>query len=121
MYLIVGLGNPGKEYNNTRHNTGFMVVNQLAEFTGAAFQPGKGEYWQAKCSLNNADVIVLKPVTYMNNSGIAVQEFLEKHKVAPEKILIVCDDFQLPIGSIRLRPAGTDGGHNGLADRKSVV
>jgi PTH1 family peptidyl-tRNA hydrolase len=115
MYLIVGLGNPGNEYTWTRHNVGFLVANQVAAFLDAPFHAGKGEYWLAECSLNNVDITVLKPVTYMNNSGIAVQEFIEQRQVALENILVVCDDFQLPLGTIRLRKDGSDSGHHGLS------
>ncbi len=115
MYLIVGLGNHGSEYAQTRHNIGFLVVDELAASARVVFHPGKGEYWLAQCSLNNIEVAVLKPVTYMNNSGIAVQEFLEQHKIPLENILVVCDDFQLPLGTIRLRQNGSDGGHHGLS------
>jgi peptidyl-tRNA hydrolase, PTH1 family len=115
MYCIVGLGNFGNEYTLTRHNTGFLVVDELAATARAAFRPGKGEYWQAKCSLNDIEVALLKPVTFMNNSGIAVQEFLEQQEIPVDHMLVVCDDFQLPIGTIRLRQNGTDGGHHGLA------
>lgn len=115
MHLIVGLGNPEIEYIQTRHNTGFLVVDKLAASVKATFSPGKGDYWQAKCSLNDFEVTILKPSIHMNNSGIPVQDFQEKHKISLENILVVCDDFQLPLGTIRLRQNGTDGGHNGLA------
>jgi peptidyl-tRNA hydrolase, PTH1 family len=115
MYLIVGLGNPGNEYIGTRHNVGFMVADQLAAFWNVQFQAGKGEYWLAQCSLKDVDVAVLKPATYMNNSGIAMEEFLERQEISLENILIVCDDFQLPIGTIRLRKDGSDSGHHGLS------
>ncbi|RPI06778.1 MAG: aminoacyl-tRNA hydrolase [Ignavibacteriae bacterium] len=115
MVLIVGLGNPGNEYSRTRHNIGFMVVDLLAASLDARFQPGKGEFWQAQCSLKNIGVTVLKPVTFMNNSGRAVQEFLEQYETALADVLIVCDDFQLPIGTIRLRSDGSDSGHHGLS------
>jgi PTH1 family peptidyl-tRNA hydrolase len=115
MYCIVGLGNPGSEYTYTRHNVGFLVVDEFAAFTGATFLPGKGDYWAAYCSLNNIKVALLKPATFMNNSGIAVQEFLERQEVPLENVLVVCDDLQLSLGTIRLRGCGTDGGHNGLS------
>jgi PTH1 family peptidyl-tRNA hydrolase len=115
MHLVVGLGNPGREYENTRHNVGFRVADQIVASAGTTFHPGKGEYWFAQCSLNNLEVAVLKPVTYMNNSGVAVQDFLEQQQITLQNILIVCDDFQLPLGTIRLRQNGTDGGHHGLA------
>jgi peptidyl-tRNA hydrolase, PTH1 family len=115
MNCIVGLGNFGNEYTLTRHNAGFLVVDQLAATARTAFQPGKGDYWQAQCSLNDTEVALLKPVTFMNNSGIAVQEFLEQQEIPIDQLLVVCDDFQLPLGTIRLKPHGTDGGHHGLA------
>ena len=115
MVLIVGLGNPGNEYVRTRHNVGFLVADQLAASLDAPFHPGKGEFWLAHCSLKDTDITILKPVTTMNRSGIAVQECIEQHQLALENILIVCDDFQLPLGTIRLRKDGSDGGHNGLS------
>jgi peptidyl-tRNA hydrolase, PTH1 family len=115
MYLIVGLGNPGSQYTWTRHNVGFLVADQIAASLDAQFQAGKGEFWLAQCSLNNVDITILKPVTYMNQSGIAVQEFLERQNIALENILIICDDFQLPMGTIRLRKNGSDSGHHGLS------
>jgi PTH1 family peptidyl-tRNA hydrolase len=115
MYCIVGLGNPGNEYTRTRHNVGFMTVDEIAAVHGLTFHPGKGEYWYTHCSLNNHDVALVKPVTYMNNSGSAVQEFLEQRDIHINNLLVVCDDFQLPLGSIRLRQNGTDGGHHGLS------
>jgi peptidyl-tRNA hydrolase, PTH1 family len=115
MYLIVGLGNPGVEYKSTRHNIGFLVVDLLAASCNCEFRPGQGEYWFANCSLKNTEVTLLKPVTSMNNSGFAVKEFVGTYNVPLTNILVVSDDFQLPLGSIRLRPQGSDGGHNGLA------
>jgi PTH1 family peptidyl-tRNA hydrolase len=92
-----------------------MVVDEFATVTGVTFRPGKGEYWFAQCSLNNIEIALLKPATFMNNSGIAVQDFLEQKKIPFDNLLVVCDDFQLPLGTIRLRQNGTDGGHNGLS------
>jgi peptidyl-tRNA hydrolase, PTH1 family len=115
MYLIVGLGNPGSEYARTRHNVGFLVADRLAGSMDANFHAGKGEFWLAECSLKNVEVTVLKPTTYMNNSGTAVLEFLERQQITLENILIVCDDFQLPLGTMRIRKEGSDSGHNGLS------
>ena len=115
MILIVGLGNPGNEYFRTRHNVGFMVADQFAASRNIHFQAGKGEFWLAQCSLKNAEVTVLKPVTSMNNSGVAVQEFVEREQIPIGNILIVYDDFQLPLGTIRLRKTGSDNGHHGLS------
>lgn len=115
MHLIIGLGNPGREYEQTRHNLGFLVIDELVLSVQGTFRPGKGDYWFARCSLNNTDVTILKPVTYMNNSGSAVEEFLQQQEIPMKNILVVCDDFQLPLGTLRLRENGSDGGHNGLA------
>lgn len=115
MHCIVGLGNYGSEYASTRHNVGFQVVDAIAYTAGATFHPGKGEYWLAQCSLKNTEAFLLKPVTYMNNSGIAVHDFLTQREISIDDLLVICDDFQLPLGTIRLRPNGTDGGHHGLS------
>ena len=115
MHLIVGLGNPGRQYEYTRHNIGFLVVDRLAASLKTTFRPAKGEYWFASCSLNGLDIALMKPTTFMNNSGIAVQQFIDAHVLPLGQLLVVCDDFQLPLGSLRIRTNGSDGGHNGLA------
>jgi peptidyl-tRNA hydrolase, PTH1 family len=115
MFCIVGLGNFGNEYTLTRHNVGFLVVDKLADTARVVFRPGKGDYWYAKCSLNDTEVTLVKPATFMNNSGVAVKEILEQQEISLQEMLVVCDDFQLPLGAIRLRPNGTGGGHNGLS------
>jgi PTH1 family peptidyl-tRNA hydrolase len=94
---------------------GFLVADALASSSGVSFHPGKGKYWLAQCSLNNIPVSLVKPVTFMNMSGVAVQEFLDHNEISLNNILIICDDFQLPLGTIRLRSNGSDGGHHGLA------
>ena len=114
-HLIVGLGNPGDEYAGTRHNVGFMVVDALAESLGLSWQD-KRYGWVAKGRVKNAELVLLKPSTYMNLSGNAVRYWMDKENVPIERTLIVCDDLSLPFGKIRLRPAGSDGGHNGLKD-----
>lgn len=113
--LIVGLGNPGRVYASTRHNAGFMVVDEIARRRGAAFDPGRGEFERASVGTEETRIHLLKPTTYMNGSGSAVREAMEQLGVFPERILIVLDDFQIPLGSLRMRPGGSDGGHNGLA------
>jgi len=115
MHLIVGLGNPGYEYSFTRHNVGFLVVDRLATLLHREFHTGSGNYWLAECSLKNSDVTLLKPTTFMNNSGFAVKEYCETYSIPYQNILVVSDDFQLPLGTIRIRPSGSDGGHNGIA------
>lgn len=117
-FLVAGLGNPGKRYAQTRHNAGFMVVDRLAEQFRISFKAGKGDYdvsEVARTSDAEREFFLLKPLTFMNESGIAVRHALEYFKIDLGKLLIVLDEFQLPFGKLRLRPQGSDGGHNGLA------
>ncbi|MDX1671728.1 MAG: aminoacyl-tRNA hydrolase [Balneolaceae bacterium] len=116
MILIVGLGNPGNKYTGTRHNVGFEVVDQIAGDLSAAFSPGKGPFYTAKARYRNHRVVLVKPTTYMNRSGDAVQQALHWFKTAPGECLVCYDDLDLPIGTIRLRPQGSAGGHNGVRD-----
>ncbi len=115
MYIVVGLGNPGNKYKNTRHNIGFMVADCLAEAHNIKLSPGKGDYFQGKGFIQQESVLIVKPTTYMNLSGIAVKKVLHYYQIPPENALIVCDDFNLPFGKIRLRSKGSDGGQKGLA------
>lgn len=109
--LLVGLGNPGREYRDTRHNVGFMVLDQLAAGARVAWHTEKA--WQAE--LARADGIFLcKPLTFMNLSGAAVSSIAAFYKIAPTEILLVLDDMALPVGKLRLRANGSAGGHNGL-------
>ena len=115
MKLVVGLGNPGAKYRLTRHNVGFMVVDRLAVTAGAAVTRkhcsslvGEGHWGEVK-------VVLAKPQTYMNLSGMAVSSLMNYYRVAPADLLVVCDDLDLPFGRIRLRPKGSSGGHRGLA------
>jgi peptidyl-tRNA hydrolase, PTH1 family len=112
--LVVGLGNPGTRYEGTRHNVGFEVADALAETCRSDFQAGKGDYVLARTRWADVPVVIVKPMTYMNDSGDAVRDALEHLAVPPERCLVVCDDFQLPLGTLRLRERGSDGGHNGL-------
>ena len=112
-YLIVGLGNIGAEYAGTRHNIGFNVLDALAEASNAVFTTARyGDVAQVKHK--GRTLILLKPSTYMNLSGKAVRYWMEAEKVAPENLLVVSDDIALPFGTLRLRPKGSAGGHNGL-------
>jgi len=111
-YIIAGLGNPGSRYADTRHNVGFKVVERLAERLHLGFRAGKGEYLLASGAAN---ILLLKPLTYMNNSGFAVRQATDYFDIAVSRVLIVFDDYQLPFGALRLRPSGSDGGHNGMA------
>lgn len=109
--LVVGLGNPGKEYEFTRHNVGFMIADRLARLAGTVFT--KERKWRAEMA-KTGDFILCKPLTYMNLSGEAVQSASSFYKIPPKRILVVLDDMALPLGKLRLRPSGSAGGHNGL-------
>ncbi len=112
-YLIVGLGNIGEEYRNTRHNIGFMILDAFAEASNISFQTERyGDV--ARCRLKNKQLVLLKPSTYMNLSGNAVRYWREKENIDINNILIVVDDLALPVGALRIKPSGSDAGHNGL-------
>lgn len=112
-FLIVGLGNIGADYVNTRHNIGFKVVDHLAKKEGLSFQTAKlGDI--AEYKIKGRTLILLKPNTYMNLSGKAVHYWMEKEKIAKENILVITDDLNLAFGTIRIKSKGSDGGHNGL-------
>lgn len=114
-YLIVGLGNIGAEYENTRHNVGFTVVEGLADELGASWkQVTLGSLAEAKHK--GRTLLLLKPNTYMNLSGKAVKYWMDKEKIPLENILVILDELQLDLGTVRLRGQGSDGGHNGLKD-----
>ena len=114
MFALVGLGNPERRYTGTRHNIGFEVADNLAIRLHCSFKEGRGEYMFARGSASDVDLLIVKPLTYMNESGIAVSEIQEQFELQADHILVVCDDFQLPLGQLRLRLRGSDGGHNGL-------
>jgi peptidyl-tRNA hydrolase, PTH1 family len=114
MYTIVGLGNPGRKYAGTRHNIGFEVLDYIVADLRCSFRAGKGDYTYADYRVGTSEIWLVKPTTYMNNSGNAVRQLVDYFSVELERILIVCDDFNLPFGTFRFRPAGSDGGHNGL-------
>jgi PTH1 family peptidyl-tRNA hydrolase len=109
---IVGLGNPGDKYVSTRHNLGFGVVDLLKGEND--FQKSSRKFQLCGTSISSFDIDLLKPLTYMNRSGNAVREYALSKNIAPEEILVICDDFNLPLGRLRLRQSGSDGGHNGL-------
>lgn len=112
---IVGLGNPGTQYQATRHNVGFLVVEELCKRLRAPLRPGKGEYLIARAAREGIDVHIAAPTTFMNNSGTAVVDLLQRYLITPRELLVVVDDFALPLGTLRFRSKGSDGGHNGLA------
>jgi peptidyl-tRNA hydrolase, PTH1 family len=117
LRIIVGLGNPGPEHLVTRHNAGFWFVDLLARRHGGEFRDYRkysGE--TAKVSISGQEIILLKPTTYMNRSGLAVRQLSDFFKIAPEDILVAYDELDLPVGSVRLKLAGGHGGHNGMRD-----
>ncbi len=116
MKLICGLGNIGTRYDGTRHNIGFAIVDALALHFGAEFRTGKGDYLFSKITHNGIDVLLQKPTTYMNLSGKAVQHAMAFYKISIGDLLVICDDVNLPLGAVRIRPDGSDGGQNGLKD-----
>src|ERR1041385_4126537 len=116
MKLIVGLGNPGPEYANTRHNAGFMALDRLARKHGLWGAKTRFHAGVIEGSIAGQKVMLMQPMTYMNRSGLAVGEAARFHRLEPADVMVVVDDFALPLGSIRLRPSGSHGGHNGLAD-----
>ena len=118
MKLIVGLGNPGNEYQNTRHNMGFMVIDKILNELNLNFTKNKhkGVYVQTK--IKGEDVIILKPLTYMNLSGESIKEVMSYYKITPNDILVIYDDMDTNVGGIRLRLSGSAGGHNGM---KSII
>ena len=125
MKLIVGLGNPGSKYETTRHNAGFIILDHFAELFKIKFSESTGDWLEGRLKINDEEVILIKPMTYMNNSGIAIKQFTdrinemtssEELKTASyNNMLVIVDDFQIGLGSIRVRKKGSDGGHNGLS------
>ena len=112
-YLIVGLGNIGEEYRNTRHNIGFMVLDALAKASNIVFKDGRYGA-TSTLSIKGRQMLLLKPSTYMNLSGNAVRYWMQQEKIPLENVLIIVDDLALPFGSLRLKGKGSDAGHNGL-------
>ena len=119
-YLIVGLGNPGYEYENTRHNTGFMVLDKMAESAGVSFEDKRYGY-VAETSIKGRKVFLLKPTTYMNLSGNAVRYWLQKENIDQKRLLVVVDDLSIPLGDYRLKGKGSNGGHNGLGNIQQLI
>jgi PTH1 family peptidyl-tRNA hydrolase len=119
-YLIVGLGNVGREYWGTRHNIGFRIVNELVDAAGITF---KEERYGAvaRMRVKNVELVVLKPNTFMNLSGNAVRYRLQKESLPLQQLLVVVDDLSLPFGSLRLKPKGSHGSHNGLRNIEEVL
>ena len=110
MDVLVGLGNPGKKYANTKHNFGFWIIDEFAQNRSLTFKAGKGDYLIAK----SHDVVCIKPTSYMNNSGLAVAEYFNYYDNSLNNLLIVYDDIDLPLGKLKFKPEGGTGGHRGL-------
>ena len=119
-YLIVGLGNPGTEYAETRHNTGFMVLDAFAKASNIVFEDKRYGY-VAETSIKGRKVILLKPTTYMNLSGNAVRYWLNKENIEQSRLLVISDDVALPLGQFRLKGNGSNGGHNGLGHIQQLI
>ena len=119
--LIVGLGNIGNEYSDTRHNIGFMILDALVKASNVVFDVNKRYGALAELRLKNQHLLLLKPYTYMNLSGNAVRYWMQKEKIEPENLLIVVDDLALPFGTLRLKTKGSDAGHNGLKHIQDIL
>ena len=116
MALLVGLGNVGAEYEGTRHNIGFDIVDRLAHKLGSSFQSGEGSFVVAEARYKGQNLFIIKPTNYMNNSGSSVTKAMAQFNQKPDQSLIIYDDLHLALGDLKLRPKGSDGGHNGIAD-----
>ena len=119
-YLIVGLGNIGDEYDKTRHNTGFMVLDAFAKASNIVFED-KRYGFVAETSIKGRKVFLLKPSTYMNLSGNAVRYWMNKENIDLARLLVIVDDLALPLGTLRLKPSGSNAGHNGLGHIQQVL
>lgn len=117
-WLVVGLGNPGEKYENTRHNVGFLTVDELAERARVPVQKLKHRALTNTLEVGSVKVLLMKPVTYMNLSGEAVRPAADFYKIPPEHIIVISDDTALDVGKLRIRKSGSAGGHNGL---KSII
>lgn len=117
-HLIVGLGNPGKEYAFTRHNAGFLTLDYLSDILKVSINRSKFKALVAEGTIGDKRVLLMQPQTYMNNSGEAVIEAVNFYKIKPENVIVIFDDISLPVGKMRIRKSGSAGGHNGI---KSII
>lgn len=113
-YMVVGLGNPDKKYENTRHNTGFICLDKVGEKFGANVNRIKFKSLVGECTIGGKKVLLMKPQTYMNNSGQAVVEAMNFYKIPAENVVLIFDDISLDVGKMRIRRKGSDGGQNGV-------
>lgn len=114
-FIFVGLGNIGEKYKNTRHNIGWLLVDKLVQKYNLTFKAGKGDYYYADLSLYGKNIMIALPTTYMNNSGQAIKQIINKYKIKPIDVCILVDEYNFPIGKIHLKATGSDGGHNGIS------
>ncbi len=117
-FIVAGLGNPGKEYDGTRHNAGFAAMDYIAEKTGEKIQKVKFDSLVGEANIGGARVLLMKPQTFMNSSGTAISAAADFYKIAPENVIVLCDDITQNPGKMRIRKSGSAGGHNGL---KSII
>ncbi|MGD9568890.1 MAG: aminoacyl-tRNA hydrolase [Sedimentibacter sp.] len=118
MYIIAGLGNPGKEYTGTRHNVGYDTLDCLAEKNNVQLNKLKFNSVYGETTINGEKVMLVKPVTYMNRSGVAIDEIIKFYKIPVENLIVIYDDIDIPVGTLRIRPHGSSGTHNGM---KSII
>lgn len=113
-YLVVGLGNPDKKYENTRHNAGWLAVDYIADKYNCNVNRAKFKSFVGECTIGGSKVMLMKPTTYMNNSGQAVVEAMNFYKIPPENVIVIFDDISLDVGKMRIRAKGSDGGQKGM-------
>ena len=113
-YLVVGLGNPDKKYENTRHNCGWLAIDHIAEKRNCRVNKIKFKSFVGECNVRGRRAMLMKPTTYMNNSGQAVVEAMNFYKIPPENVIVIFDDVSLPVGKMRIRSKGSDGGQKGM-------
>ena len=113
-YLIVGLGNPDRKYENTRHNCGWLVIDYISQKLGVKVNKIKFKSFTGECTIGGSKALLMKPTTYMNNSGQAVVEAMNFYKIPPEKVIVIFDDVSLDVGKMRIRQKGSDGGQKGM-------
>jgi PTH1 family peptidyl-tRNA hydrolase len=112
--IVIGLGNPGTRYERTRHNIGWRVLDRVAERLRAELEPGRGDYYDAQVRWRGTTALLVKPTTFMNNSGQAAAQLVKRYRVPPGDILAVVDELQFPTGRIQIKPSGSSGGQNGI-------
>ena len=117
-WLVVGLGNPGTKYENTRHNVGFMTADLFMKENGGEFNKSKMQGIFGECKIGDSRILTVKPQTFMNNSGVSVSQIAKFYKIPNERIIIIFDDISLDVGKLRMRRKGSHGGHNGM---RSIV